>query len=40
MFVDGALVGDVDYKRVHEMLHMCTSTSNGDNDDVGGFGYK
>ena len=39
--VGGALVDDIDYyNRVHEMLHICTSTNNRDNDDVESWGYK
>ena len=39
--VGGAIVDDIDYyNRVHEMLHILTSTNNRDNDDVEGFGDR
>jgi hypothetical protein len=39
--IGGALIDDIDYyNRVHEMMHICTSTNNRDNDDVEGFGYR
>ena len=39
--VGGAIVDDVDfYNRVHEMLHICTSKLNRDNDDIEGFGSR
>ena len=39
--VGGALVDDVDYyNRVHEMLHILSTNSNRDSDDVEGFGYR
>ena len=39
--IGGALIDDIDYyNRVHEMMHICTSTNNRDNDDTEGFGYR
>ena len=39
--VGGAIVDDVDfYNRVHQMLEICTSTLNRDNDDIEGFGGR
>lgn len=36
--VSGAIVDDIDYyNRVHEMLHILTSTQNRENDDIEGF---
>ena len=37
----GAIIDDIDYyNRVHEMMHILTSTQNRDNDDVEGFGER
>ena len=39
--VGGAIVDDVDYySRVHQMLEICTSRLNRDNDDIEGFGSR
>ena len=39
--IGGSLIGDIDYyNRVHEMIHVLTSNSNRENDDVEGFGYR
>ena len=39
--IGGALIDDIDYyNRVHEMMHICTSSNNRDNDDAEGFGYR
>ena len=39
--VGGAIIDDVDYyNRVHEMLHILTSSNNRDNDDIEGFGNR
>ena len=39
--IGGAIIDDIDYyNRVHEMMHVCTSTNNRDNDDAEGFGYR
>jgi hypothetical protein len=39
--IGGALIDDIDhYNRVHEMLHICSSNNNRENDDVEGFGYR
>ena len=39
--IGGCLIDDIDYyNRVHEMMHICTSTNNRDNDDAEGFGYR
>ena len=39
--VGGSIVDDCDYyNRVHEMLHILTSRTNRDNDDIEGFGYR
>jgi len=39
--VGGAIIDDVDYyNRVHEMLHVLTSSNNRDNDDIEGFGNR
>ena len=39
--IGGALIDDIDYyNRVHEMMHICTTNNNRDNDDVEGFGYR
>ena len=37
----GAITDDIDnYNRTHEMLHILTTKSNRDNDDVEGFGFR
>ena len=37
----GALIDDIDYyNRVHEMMHICATNNNRENDDVEGFGYR
>jgi hypothetical protein len=39
--VGGAIVDDIDfYHRVYQMLDICTSTFNRDNNDTEGFGYR
>jgi hypothetical protein len=39
--IGGALIDDIDYyNRVHEMMHICTTNNNRDNDDAEGFGYR
>jgi len=39
--VGGAIIDDVDYyNRVHEMMHILTSTNNRVNDDIEGFGHR
>ena len=39
--IGGSIVDDVDYySRVHEMLHILTSKTNRDNDEIEGFGYR
>ena len=39
--VDGEIIDDIDYyNRVHEMLHICTSNANRENDDIEGFGWR
>ncbi len=37
----GEIIDDIDYyNRVHAMLHICTSNSNRENDDIEGFGWR
>ncbi len=37
----GEIIDDIDYyNRVHEMLHICTSNANRENDDIEGFGWR
>ena len=39
--IGGALIDDIDYyNRVHEMMHICTTNNNRENDDVEGFGHR
>ena len=39
--IGGEIVDDTDYySRVHEMLHICSSNANRENDDIEGFGYR
>ena len=39
--VGGAIVDDIDYyNRIHEQMHILTSTNNRDNDSLEGFGQR